>query len=165
MAIAKQTLRILWFVGVLVLSLSCDQGTKTWARHSLRGHPDIVVIDGYWKFHFTENPAAAFSILRGVPGARVILSVVGIAILGMVFVWARRAAKDSWGQTIALGIIAGSAIGNLYDRIVIGRVTDFVVWHWRDRAQWPVFNVADAGLLIGIALLLLSSSRRAPQPK
>jgi signal peptidase II len=153
----------LLFVGVLVGSLSCDQGTKTWARRALSGRPDIVVVDGFWRFHYAENPAAAFSILRGVPGARVILSVIGVGVLAVVLVLAVRAARHSAGQMVAFGIIAGSAMGNLYDRIVVGRVTDFVVWHWRDRWQWPVFNVADAGLLVGVVLLLWTS-RRAPAP-
>jgi signal peptidase II len=56
----------------------------------------------------------------------------------------------------AYALIAGGALGNLIDRIAAGDVTDFVRWHWHEH-MWPIFNVADAALLIGVALLLVES--------
>jgi signal peptidase II len=153
MAIARKTLRYALFTALMVMSVSCDQGTKSWARASLP--PDIHVIDGFWDFHLAENPGGAFSLLRDLPGGRYLLTGVGLALLFMIFVWVKRNADKGWLPCAALGLIAGGAIGNLWDRVVHGRVTDFVWWHWRSHG-WPVFNVADAMLLIGVALMLLS---------
>jgi signal peptidase II len=163
MAPAKRTLRYLLFLGLLVSSVSCDQGTKTWARHTLAGREDISVIREYWDFHLAQNTGGAFSMFRDLPGGRYWLTVIGIGLLAIVFVWVRRNVENGWVPSAALGLIAGGAIGNLYDRIVYGSVTDFVYWHWHARS-WPIFNVADAMLLIGVGLLLLfGPSTRAPR--
>ncbi len=163
MPIAKRTLRYLMFAALLVSSLSCDQGTKTWARHALPGK-DLSVIPGFWDFRLAQNTGGAFSTFQNFAGGRYVLTAIGFALLGAIFFWVRRHAGERWLPSAALGLVAGGAIGNLYDRVVYGSVTDFVFWHWHARA-WPVFNVADAALLVGVALLLLfGSSKRASQP-
>jgi signal peptidase II len=55
---------------------------------------------------------------------------------------------------VALGLVGGGAIGNLVDRIQYGRVTDFIVWYYRSH-EWPAFNIADAGLVVGVGLMVL----------
>lgn len=55
---------------------------------------------------------------------------------------------------LGLGLLAGGAIGNLFDRLAIGAVRDFIDLHWFDKAHWPTFNVADAGISIGVGLLV-----------
>jgi signal peptidase II len=163
MALAQKTLRYALFAALMVLSVSCDQGTKSWARASLP--PDISVIDGVWDFHLAQNPGGAFSLFRDLPGGRFVLSAIGFVLLGMIFFWVRENADKGWLPCAALGLIAGGAIGNLYDRVMHGRVTDFVWWHY-GRHSWPVFNVADALLLVGVGLMLLSSTGRAgAQPR
>jgi signal peptidase II len=141
----------------MVFSVSCDQGTKRWARDALPGH-SISVIDGFWDFRLAQNPDGAFSLFHGTPGGRYILTAVGLALLVAMFWWVRRSVNQGWLACAALGLIAGGAIGNLYDRVMFGSVTDFVYWHARSW-RWPVFNVADVLLVIGVALMLL-----APRP-
>jgi len=160
MVLAKRTLRYLWFSVLMVGSVSCDQGTKVWARASLP--PDIKVIDGFWDFHLAQNPDGAFSMFRNVAGGRYLLIVVGVAMLGVILWWLRRSADQGWLPAVALGLIAGGALGNLFDRVVLGSVTDFVLWHWGRRA-WPIFNLADAMLLVGVGLMLLAPRAR-PSP-
>jgi signal peptidase II len=155
------TVRYLLFAFLLVSSVSCDQGTKIWARSALSETNDIEVIHGFWDFHLAQNPGAAFSLLRNLPGRRYLLTGIGIALLTMLGMWVRRNVDKGWMPPIALGLIAGGAIGNLWDRIIYGSVTDFILWHWRS-LSWPVFNVADALLFIGVALLLIFS---APQQR
>ena len=155
MPLGKKALRMLLFAGLLVSSVSCDQGTKIWARHSLSDRAEISVIDGFWDFRLAQNPDAAFSLLRDVPGRRYLLTGVGVLIVGLLLVWLRRLVEGPWLPVAALGIIAGAALGNLADRILFGSVTDFVYWHWRERS-WPIFNVADALLVVGVTLLLFS---------
>jgi signal peptidase II len=161
MALAKTSLRYILFTTLMVLSVSCDQGTKIWARDALPGR-SISVIDGYWDFHLAQNPNGAFSLLRNVPGKRVILTVIGLGLLTAMFFWLRKTVHQGTLACVALALLAGGAIGNLSDRIVLGSVTDFVYWHGRTWS-WPVFNVADALLLVGIGLMLIGG--RAPKAK
>jgi signal peptidase II len=62
----------------------------------------------------------------------------------------------------ALGLVGGGAIGNLIDRILYGRVTDFIVWHYKGH-EWPAFNIADAALVVGVGLMGLDMLL-APKP-
>jgi len=163
------------FLLVALLAVAADQGSKLWARHSLPvvGHgctiPDSLVshacyarsvplIDGYWDWHLSFNPSSAFGLFPE-SGARVLLSLIGVlAVFAMG--WMVRRAKDSQtGMLVALGLVAGGAIGNMIDRIYFGVVTDFTLWHWKDKATWNVFNVADVVLVVGVALLILAPGK------
>lgn len=174
------------FLLVAFASLVLDQASKLWARglpvvgpdcsgsvvdkiaaHTCFGDP-VPVIGGYWDWRLSMNPGSAFGLFHSATGARIFLSIVGIiAVFGMG--WMVRRAKDSQGAlALALGLVAGGAIGNLVDRIYYGVVTDFTLWHWRDKAEWPVFNVADVVLVIGVGLLLLDvgkEGKKAPKKK
>ena len=73
-------------------------------------------------------------------------------------------AQDRAGATrlqVALGLVGGGAIGNLIDRVMYGRVTDFIVWHVKDH-EWPAFNIADAALCIGVGLMVLDMLQPRP---
>jgi len=170
------------FLLVAMLSIAADQGTKVWARHSLPTTPAhcpipeaivahhcagdaVPLIGGYWDWRLSFNPGSAFGLFHSASGARWLLSIVGVlAVLGMG--WMVRRAKDS--QTVllwALGLVAGGAVGNLIDRIYYGVVTDFVSWHWQTKAEWPVFNVADVVLVVGVGLLLLDVGKDGKKSK
>jgi len=166
-----------WKIFLLVglFTIVADQATKLWARHDLpvvaraESHtcviPDdivdddchgkqVEVIDGFWHWRLSFNPGSAFGLFHSAAGARWFLSVVGIlAVFGMA--WMVRKARDNQTALIwALGLVAGGAIGNLIDRVYFGVVTDFVLWHYK-RHEWPVFNVADVALVIGVGLMFL----------
>jgi signal peptidase II len=132
-----------------VLSLAADQATKLWARAVLKPiYPQVkTVIPGYWEFRYAENMGSAFSIVRNQP---LILGLVGLVALGGIIFYLYRADPKRRFGAIAIGLLAGGAVGNLIDRLGRGAVTDFVVWRVGSHA-WPTFNVADAVLLIGIA--------------
>jgi signal peptidase II len=151
------------FVIAFLIALGADQGTKIWARHTLKPRvpPTMTVIPGYWEFEYAENTGSAFSFLRGRPETRWILFGFGIVALGVIFTYLKKAPEDRARLGAELGLLAGGAVGNLLDRGVHGRVTDFVLWHVGAH-RWPNFNVADAALVIGIAGLLLDWK---PQPK
>lgn len=171
--------RAVIFLAILVLGVALDQGSKAWARtlpvsppgcdvpadliaHRCRGVPQPV-IDGYWEWELAFNTGAAFSSFRG---AQLLLSALaGVALIALgVMAW--RARPEQRLRRIALAVIAGGALGNLIDRVRDGAVTDFVRWRVGE-ARWPIFNVADAALLVGVALLLLEGLplwRRASAP-
>ena len=144
-----------WFVIAFVLALALDQGSKLWARHALHPiYPSVVtVIPGFFELRYSENPGSAFGLFRGVPGARYLLFVVGVAALFIVANILRKARPEAGRLGVELGLLAGGALGNVIDRILYGRVTDFVVWRV-GLHEWPTFNIADAALVVGVIGLL-----------
>ena len=133
-------------VGVLLL----DQLTKTWAERGLADGP----IHLFWtiSLRLTYNSGAAFSSGRGLTP----FITAGAVIVLVVLIGLTRSTTTRLGL-IALGLLIGGATGNLFDRFFRdngGAVIDFVDMEW-----WPVWNVADAAVVIGAGLLILSSRR------
>jgi signal peptidase II len=141
--------RLVLFVTVTVIALGLDQGSKAWAHTLPPGVPQPV-IDGYWDWQLVYNDGIAFSLLRG---QKVVLALIAVLAVGAIGYAARATKPEQRLRRVAYGLIAGGALGNLIDRVRDGAVTDFVRWHIRDH-MWPVFNVADALLLAGVALVL-----------
>lgn len=126
----------------------------------------VPVIDSFWHWRLSMNPGSAFGLFSGQTFARVMLSIIGIgAVFGMLWML-KKARTDQrilhWG----LALVAGGAVGNLIDRIYYGVVTDFLLWHvgeyqgaQRDTFahEWPVFNVADIVLVVGVILMFIDS--------
>jgi signal peptidase II len=149
------------FIIAFVLSVAADQGSKLWARAVLRPkYPDVItVISGYFDLRYSENPGSAFGLFRGIPGARYLLFIVGIAALFVVYGYLKKAAPDARRLAAELGLLAGGALGNIIDRIFYGKVTDFVVWKVGTH-EWPTFNIADAALVVGVLGLLVDLRER-----
>jgi len=139
------------------LSLVLDQWTKALAREFLRPRGPMnpkVIVQNYFDLRYAENPGVAFSMFQDLPGGRVLLTVLAVAAFAMVITYLRRTPTKASRLHVALGLIGGGAIGNLVDRVVFGRVTDFIVWK-KGNVEWPAFNVADAALCVGVGLMLL----------
>ena len=126
-----------------------DQLTKWWVVATLPGKP-VVLVDGFLQLRFVSNSGAAFSLLDGFG------SVIGlVAIAAAVFIFVVAARVNSTGETVALGLVLGGAIGNLVDRafrgdgFLDGGVVDFV-----DFSFFPAFNAADSAITIGAVLAL-----------
>ena len=139
-----------------VISLVLDQWTKVMARNSLRplGYRPKVVIDGLFDLRYAENPGVAFSMLQDIPGGRIWLTVLAVGAFLLVLYYLRKTPVENTRLHIALGLVGGGAIGNLVDRVIYGKVTDFIVWKYHGH-EWPAFNIADAALCIGVGLMLL----------
>ena len=155
--------RVILMLVVGLLSLALDQGTKHWAKSSLRQKPAVTVLKGYLALEYHENAGMAFGLGRNLPGARFVLTGLGIAVLFFVWRMVRQVQKRRTLADVAFGLVAGGAIGNIVDRIIIGRVVDFIVMHWQRKFVWPAYNVADAALVVGVALLLLAMSGQRAQ--
>lgn len=167
--------KLFYIVGAV--SLVLDQVTKIWARASLpvighgtgaNGHcqiPDdiihrmcggqpVTVINGYWEWRLSMNPGSAFGLFGGIGPeiTRWFLSAIGIAaVFGMIMMM-RRAKAEQKVLHLALALVAGGAVGNLIDRVIFSVVTDFVLWKYKTH-EWPVFNVADVVLVVGVILM------------
>jgi signal peptidase II len=133
------------------LIATLDQISKEIALRALADGP-VEVVPGVVTLRLTFNSGGAFGLLQGVPGM-FLVATVGIAAL--ILVWARRLEDRRWAA--ALGLVLGGGLGNLADRVfrdLDGRVVDFVDLH-----VWPVFNVADSAIVIGVALIFLLGLR------
>jgi signal peptidase II len=111
------------------------------------------------------NHGSAFGLFANSPGiARIFLSLVGIGAVIAMALMMKKARKDQAILHWALALVVGGAIGNLIDRIYFGVVTDFVLWHYHSK-EWPVFNVADVVLVVGVGLMFIDIQKENKRDK
>jgi signal peptidase II len=124
-----------------------------------------VVIPGFWQNLYTQNRGAAWGLFaRAGEQFRVpFFYLVSLAAVIFIFTYYRKLSVHQRYLQVALALVLGGAVGNAIDRILRGYVIDFIDWHlndptWRNPSlHWPTFNVADAGISVGLALLLLEA--------
>ncbi len=140
-----------WYALAIVV-IVLDQISKQWISATLTyGEP--VVFTSFFNFTLLHNPGAAFSFLSDAGGwQRWFFTVVAAVISVGLVIWLARVSEKRY-EALALALILGGAIGNLYDRVVLGYVVDFIVLHYQD-AYWPAFNIADSAITVGAALLI-----------
>lgn len=131
-----------------------DQYGRTDAQRSQR--PPVVLIDGLLELRYAENCGAAFGFMRDMPSA-VRKGVFYVAAAGAVvlLLWMFITGRGGKLFAISVPLIVAGAIGNFVDRVKLGYVVDFVRFHLDDRWAYPTFNVADAWITIGVALILI----------
>lgn len=135
-------------LGLLVLVV--DQLTKAWVRDALvAGAFPMTVIPGVIEFDFVANTGVSFGLAAGFGSAFVLLAVVVVAAAAIYLTRARLVSR--W-EIVGLGMLAGGAIGNAIDRALFGFVTDFIATAFID---FPVFNVADIGITVGVVIALI----------
>jgi signal peptidase II len=137
-------------VGVVVL----DQLTKYLSNTQLTYNQPLTVVPGF-DLLLVYNTGAAFSFLSDMGGwQRWILAGISLLVSLGIGVWLWRLPRQQVLLSLALALVLGGALGNLYDRIVLGHVIDFISVYFRDW-RFATFNVADAAISIGAALLAL----------
>lgn len=120
----------------------------------LRSGPEIVLFPGF-ALEAAINLGAFNGMLANMRWLLLSISVVAAVATLVVAAWPRRMPP---AMTVALGLIAGGAIGNFYDRVVYGAVRDFVKWYAGDLV-WPNFNIADSGIVVGVGLIIFLEIR------
>ena len=143
--------KLLLWIGSL--SILADQLTKYWARANFSDGPSVF-IEGYWDFVLAWNKGSAFSMFENLGNGRIFLSIVALIAIGAIISMVHKAEDNQTGFVVALSLMAGGAIGNVIDRMYFGKVTDFVLWKYKEH-QWPVFNVADIALVVAVGLFIL----------
>jgi len=141
--------------GLAAAVFALDRLTKWIIQTRVSAFDVHTVIPGFFDIVHSENRGVAFGLMNGAPSAWRTGVLIGFAAVALVFVAAllwRGSRLDRW-SAIGLSLILGGAAGNLFDRIVWGRVTDFLEFYIRD-LHWPTFNVADSCVVIGSGLLL-----------
>jgi signal peptidase II len=156
----------LWLMLCLVSApvLAADQLSKAYVSGHLQIFQLVRVVPGWLDFTYTLNPGAAFSLFATMPtifreSFFIILSAIAIVVL--VVLLTRRSTPLSSG--IAFGLILGGTVGNLIDRVARGRVVDFIYFH-HNSFSYPVFNIADSAITIGVGMLLLYAAIDQRQP-
>jgi len=141
-------------LALAVLTLVLDQLTKQWALEALRDPLALIEVTGWWNMVLVWNRGIGFGLFGGGTLSPLVLAVItGVIALG-VAVWLLR--TGTWLATLSAGLILGGAVGNIVDRLVYGAVVDFVDWHVSGY-HWPVFNLADAAITLGVVLLIAES--------
>lgn len=148
--IMKTGLQWLWITIVFVL---LDQLTKHLAVEYISPYEPIEVMP-FFNLVLRYNTGAAFSFLADAGGWQVLFfSTISIVIsLGILYWMYTLPAKNSW-LSCALALILAGALGNLYDRIMLGKVVDFIDWYIGQH-HWPAFNIADSVILLGAVMML-----------
>lgn len=131
-------------------------------------HKPVHVFENFWHFRYVENPGAAWGMFSTLPEhiRRPFFHVISLTAIGFIVFMFRRLPKDAGLVRMALSLVLGGAMGNFADRLARGYVIDFIDWHWMNQPslRWPTFNVADAAICIGVALLLADSLKKKPAP-
>src|SRR6056300_216427 len=148
-------MRFLAFLLVLVV-ISLDLWTKNMAEaYLVYNQPEFVlpILD----FTLRYNPGAAFSFLADQSGwQRYFLTGIASIVSLVLVVWIFRLKAQEKLLAVGLSLVLGGALGNLYDRVVLGHVVDFISFHWNDW-YFPAFNVADSAISVGAVLLIIDS--------
>ncbi|MCK7598777.1 signal peptidase II [Microbulbifer sp. CAU 1566] len=143
-----------WYLLALLVILA-DIATKVWAVDKFMYGPALQIIPGFLQFTYAENYGAAFSFLADAGGwQRWFFGVIALVFSAVVIVWIWRLPAVKRWEPMALAFILGGALGNLWDRILLGYVRDFISvyygsWHF------PVFNIADVAISVGAAMLVI----------
>ena len=157
----------LGWLWLTVLVLVIDLTSKVYFDNSLQMYQQIVVIPDLFSWTLAYNTGAAFSFLADSAGwQRWLFALIAVVVSAVLVVWLKRLGRDDTWLAIALALILGGALGNLYDRIAYGHVIDFILVHWQNRWYFPAFNFADSAICLGAVMLALDmfKSKKSGEP-
>lgn len=134
-----------------------DFVTKRWIEAHM-SFGQVIPVTGFFNLVLTYNKGAAFSLLSDASGwQRGLFIAIAVGASVLIVYLLRRHYREAL-FTVALSLILGGALGNLWDRIVQGQVVDFLDFHAAGH-HWPAFNLADSAITVGALLLILDSFR------
>lgn len=138
--------------GVAGISIGLDQWTKWWVRENIeyggQWLPEwLSWLSPYARLVHWYNSGAAFGIFQN---GNLVFTILAFIVIGAILFYYRQVEAEDWTLKLAMGLQLGGAAGNLIDRLLMGKVTDFI-----SISVFPVFNIADASISIGVAVLLL----------
>ena len=132
-------------VGVATATLLADQLTKYLIRENL-AIGESWPREGFFRITHGTNTGTAFGLF---PDQTLLLTIASVVAIGFIIYYYRAHGGQTWLSGLNIGLLLGGAFGNLIDRVVAGRVTDFI-----DVGAWPIFNIADSAVVVGITLLI-----------
>lgn len=157
------TARIVHLVIALLVVL-LDRWTKRLVAARIAMYAHIQVIPGFFRITHTENTGAAFSLFADSPSHWKTALLISFSVLAMIVVLVLlcKHTQSVNLTSVALSLILGGAVGNLWDRVASGRVVDCLLFYVK-QYQWPVFNLADSAIVIGAALLAIEILFKHPK--
>ena len=150
--------------GIAAVVVVLDQISKVWVDRHIALYEQIAYTP-FFNLTKAYNTGAAFSFLSDAGGwQRWFFIGISVVVSTVLIVWLARMSRDEKWLSIAVALILGGAIGNnLIDRVIYGHVVDFLQVHWNSQAYFPSFNVADAAIFCGAALLLILTFFEKPK--
>jgi len=146
-------LKWLWLSGLMLI---LDQLSKIWIDTHLELYQSIPLISGF-SITYAHNYGAAFSFLSDAGGwQRWFFAVLAIAVSIGIVTWITKLKTDEKLLAVSLSLILGGAVGNIIDRVIYGYVIDFLDVYYQSY-HWPVFNIADSAITLGVSLMLYES--------
>lgn len=141
---------------IATLVFAGDRLTKGWVAKRIPDHTVIPVFPGFFNLTHTTNAGAAFGLFSESPAAwkTAVLIVVSVLLLLSVLIIGLRARRPHWGTGVGLAFIVGGALSNLYDRIRVGEVVDFLDFYFRNY-HWATFNLADSCIVVGASIMVV----------
>ncbi|HZE98583.1 MAG TPA: signal peptidase II [Planctomycetota bacterium] len=148
----------LLFFAVAFAGAGLDLLTKHLAFEHIQHYEEVRIIDGLFSYRRTTNPGVVFGMGAGAQKIWLAVSVLAVPVILAIFFTVK---KPKWILTLALGMILGGTLGNMYDRVFtpLHEVRDFIKFYYRPSAGgekiWPLFNLADAFICVGVFLLTI----------
>ena len=162
---SKALLRIILILFLIIVNIGCDQVSKKIVRNSIAPYETISVLNDHLTVTRAENPGAFLSLGDSLPSAakNILLSLLPLAVLAFVFYYIITKHSISKPTLVGLCFIVGGGIGNVFDRIMYGSVTDFL--HIKFGIfQTGIFNLADLSIVTGTIILLSSYFFKKKRP-
>lgn len=162
MSVFKRTALWWWWLAALVFVL--DIVTKQVAEQVLVFAQPVYVLP-VLDFTLLYNKGAAFSFLANEAGwQRWFFTGIAVAVSVMLISWLKKLPREHTWLPVALTLILGGALGNLFDRLMFGHVIDFISVHWQD-SYFPAFNLADSAITIGAIMMALDVVREMKEER
>ena len=145
---------------VALLVIVLDQASKEWVRSVFSLHDTWPVIPGFFSLTYIRNTGAAWGMFSGQNYALALLALVMLVVL---VIFRRQILPPGRLHRVALGLLCGGIVGNLFDRLRLDYVTDFLDFFYRGW-HFPAFNIADAAICIAVGIYLLGALLAKPPP-
>ena len=145
---------------VALYVLLLDQASKGWVRGAFDLHQSIELLPGFFSLTYIRNTGAAWGMFSG---QNLTLALLALVMLIALVLFRRKILPPGVLHRVALGLLCGGIAGNLFDRLRLDYVTDYLDFHigtW----HWPAFNIADSAICIGVGIYLLGTLLISPSP-
>jgi signal peptidase II len=142
----SKIMREMWFFLVAAVVVALDQLSKYLVRANM-GLGQSIPEHGFFRFTYGTNTGGVFGFFSNQTFLITVAAVIAVVV---IILYSRHKMAQSMLVKVSLGMILGGSIGNLIDRIRFGAVTDFI-----DIGAWPVFNLADSAIDVGVVLLIM----------
>ncbi len=147
-------LKYLWLTAVIV---ALDLATKAFVSEHFSLYETLAIIPGWFNLTLAHNSGAAFSFLAEQSGwQRWFFAIIAFVISLVLFFWIKGLQTHERWMATALALVLGGALGNLWDRLTLGYVVDFLDFYYKT-SHWPAFNIADMAISIGAVMLIIDT--------